>query len=102
MAETAQITSVFTLNTATGGLILSRTQYVDDSLPGILYAFINLSPGVFNGLSYLEGYGFIMMDNFYNSQVTFSLDGNGNLVTIGPHADRYSIDADGNLVYTEP
>lgn len=81
--------------------VLSRTAYLLNTLGSAAFAFITPASGIIDGNSVLEGYGVVILSpTFEGGDVSFYLDGSGNLVVDGPDETKYAIDANGNLCYT--
>lgn len=48
----------------------------------------------------IDANGHLTYDNYFDPDLTLSLDASGNLIISGPRADNYSIDSDGHLIFT--
>ena len=68
--------------------------------PYTVVAFIANAAGVYNGVSYIEGEVIIAVMGGIGTLPSFYLDTSGNLIVDSPDAANYSIDANGNLTYT--
>jgi hypothetical protein len=84
------------------GANISIQSYYDQGIVNnnILEGFISDSIKTVEGMNFIEGELGIRMQN-YPSKIDVTLDDNGNLVIVGDDADKYSLDASGNLIYTE-
>ncbi len=103
MPETKLIPTVTTLN-VTGSTIKIFTEYVGQDLPYILSVFIADQVGSLNNISYIEGQ---LIANFksekYSNDIDLFIDNEGNLVvkSLGGDVENYSIDTEGNFIWTE-
>lgn len=89
---TATILTV--LNTA-----ISIFTFYNTGLPYILSAFIAQVVSSLNGVGYIEGQLIITATN-YPQDIDFWVDSSGNLIILGDDANQYSLDGNGNIIYT--
>lgn len=61
-------------------------------------AFITQTTGIFNNLKHIEGY---LLINKEKGNSDMWINKNGNLIIKDIEIDKYSIDDEGNLIYTE-
>lgn len=64
----------------------------------IISAFITESTGIYNNISHIEGY--LLATKEVNGSDLWVND-NGELIIKDVYANNYSIDSEGNLIYTE-
>lgn len=98
MSEVKKIetkTIVETLNN-----LISITAIFDQSGSDVLSTFISESVQVVNTIPFIEGELGISMNNYPN-EIDFEIDQDGNLIVIAEDAEKYSIDENGDLIYTE-
>ena len=103
MPETQIIPTQTTLSIV-GNVISIFTQYIGEELPYIISTFISNTAGSFNGVSYTEGELLVEMKTVkYPSQIDCWIDMNGNLIvkSEGGDTSNYSIDSNGNLIWSE-
>lgn len=100
MPETALINTLTEL-TVTGSSISIKTFYDEDLLPDTILASIPDSVGIQDGIVYSEGDLLIQMKN-HPEQIDYYIDGSGNLILLTSEGDasNYSINANGELIYT--
>jgi len=75
-----------------------------DVLPNTIFTILADNVGSINGVSYIEGQLLIGMKN-HPHDIDYDINSNGELIayTLGEgDADRYDIDANGDLTYTLP
>jgi hypothetical protein len=80
-----------------GGNITIYTYYWKKTI-NFISAFITQTTGMFNSIKHQEGY--LLIEKEKGSSDMW-LNKNGNLIIKDIEIDRYSIDEDGNLIYTE-
>jgi len=103
MPETKTISSQ-TTTTIKGDDITILTKFVQagNVLPNTLDAFISNEVSSQEGVSYEENQLLIQMKN-YPTQIDYTIDDDGSLIVFSNQGDvnKYSIDSEGNLIYTE-
>lgn len=99
-AELKLIKTVTTFN-AFGNLIEIFTKYNPDELPNVIAAFFTNTVGVDNDVPHVENELLIQMNN-YPSDIDFVINPNGELIVVAPDAAQYSVDSNGDLIYTTP
>lgn len=96
MIETVTIPSISIL-TRVGNTLTILTKYLS-LLPYTIIAYLADIVGIDNSTPFIEGELVIEISD--GSQVDFILNSNGDLIVIGDDANNYSIDSNGNLIYT--
>lgn len=105
MSEQRKIptTTIVTVDTSSVQ-IFTYYNSTQEELPYTLSVIITNNVGSSNGISYLENELIMTMIN-HPSNIDFVINSNGELIVFTPlveDADRYSIDSEGNLIYTTP
>lgn len=82
-------------------VIYVRSSYLEDILPNTLQALIVDSTDNLDNVSYIEGELVIQMKN-NPEQINYYINDNGELILFTSTGDKnnYSIDVDGNLIWT--
>lgn len=75
------------------------TYYIEEGIPPFIFnIFISDNSGLYLGVPYKEGELLAKYDE--NEIDSLVLDSNGNLIVTSDDSANYSIDSDGNLIYT--
>lgn len=82
-----------------GNTISIRSYYEQDTGINTLLAFICDNVTIVDGISFIEGELGIQMNN-YPAGIDYEINENGELIIFTEDATNYSIDSDGNLIYT--
>ena len=83
-----------------GSAISIRAYYdADVDVINTILAFISDIVQTVDGVGFIEGELGITMQN-YLTDIDYSIDASGNLIVFAGDADNYSINFDGNLIYT--
>lgn len=103
MPESKIITTQTTL-TVIGTAISLKTLYLDESITGVISAFLSETVGgeTLDGTPFIEGEGGVTIGlGYYPAELDFQVNGNGELIVIAPDSANFSVDTDtGQLVYT--
>jgi acyl carrier protein len=85
------------------GANISIQSYYDQGIVNnnILEGFISDSVKTVEGVDFIEGQLGIRMNDQYPSGIDVTIDSEGNLIIVGDSVEKYSLDASGNLIYTE-
>jgi hypothetical protein len=66
----------------------------------VIIAFISDIVKVVDGVLFSEGEEGIRMTDNYPALIDFTINVDGELIVISPNADHYSLDDEGNLIFT--
>ena len=97
MPET-KVISTGSLVTNDGSTIQAYTYY-NDGLPNLIDLLLSITNGSRNNVLFKEGELIVLMKN-YPQDFDVQVSNRGELVIFGEDADHYSINADGELIYT--
>jgi len=98
MPETKEITTVTTLNVV-GSSIEIETAYIDETLLNeILSIFIADSATTIDSIVFLQGEAGVTLAP--GATTIVYIDSDGDLIISGPDAANYSLNEDGELIYT--
>jgi len=102
MAEEKEIPALTSVSTI-GGTVKIKTQYIKDELPNFILAFISETVSSQDGVGYIEGELMAQMKN-YPTEIDCYVDSNGDfiIVTNSGDADSYSLNSNGELIWTDP
>jgi hypothetical protein len=102
MAETRVIPTVTSALTSGVNVSIKTSYQEPDSLPDTIEARITSAVGIQDGTLFEQGELLIQMKNSPQN-IDYMLDGDGNLILLISTGDEnnYSIDSNGDLIYTE-
>jgi len=83
------------------GSNVTITLFFKKGLPDTVAAFISEIVATLNGIPYIEGELVITMVNS-PADIDFEVDSNGDLIVFSDDASKYSINDNGDLIYTTP
>lgn len=83
------------------GSSITLLNQFNNGLPNILSALWAQDAGQRNETSYIENHLLVDMKNF-PSDIDVSINDKGELIIIGEDADQYSLNTNGDLIYTIP
>lgn len=102
MPETKNIPNTTSILVNSSGALSIFTEYDDNTYPNITSAFIASGANIQDGVSYTQG-ELVMQAKNLPKDIDFYLSEAGELVLIGDGCELkgYSINSNGELIYTE-
>jgi len=100
MAE-IKLLATYTLINAVVAPVTVETHYAEVSAGDIYAVFINEANQFINGIATQQGHGFYVSNANAPLLTDLEVDTNGNLIVFGDNADKYSLNAEGHLIYTD-